>query len=406
MILFWTLGALLAAGALALAARPFWRRRGAGAGVSREALNAAVYRDQLRELDADLAAGALAQTDYDRSRQEIERRVLEDFSREDEKTEPGGNRAVAYAVLALPLVAVAIYVAVGNPGALNPQQDQLTQQQIEGMVARLAAKLKDNPDDVTGWKMLARSYTVLGRFDNAAEAYAQAATRAPRDAQLLADFADALAMAQGRSLAGDPEKLLARALEVDPQNLKALALAGTAAFDRGNFAVAAAFWQRMLPLVPGDSEDARAIRENVAEAQVRAGAAPKLAAPARKAPAAMQLAGTVSLAAALKRQASPDDTVFIFARASEGPPMPLAVLRKKVRDLPVPFALDDSLAMAPSLKLSAFPRVVVSARVSKSGNAAPQPGDLQGASGVVANNARGVKVVIDTVVGDKPAKQP
>jgi cytochrome c-type biogenesis protein CcmH len=406
MILFWTLGALLAAGALALAARPFWRRRAAGAGVSREALNAAVYRDQLRELDADLASGTLAQADYDRSRQEIERRVLEDFSSREEQTAPGGNRSVAYAVLAVPLLAVAVYLVVGNPGALGPQHEEISQQQIEGMVARLAAKLKENPDDVTGWKMLGRSYTVLGRFDNAAEAYAQAATRAPRDAQLLVDFADALAMAQGRSLAGDPEKLLARALEIDPQNLKALALAGTAAFDRGDFAVAAAFWERMLPLVPGDSEDARTIKENVAEAQTRAGAAPKPAAPAKKAAAATQLAGTVSLAAALKGRAAPDDTVFIFARASEGPPMPLAVLRKKVRDLPASFALDDSLAMAPSLRLSAFPRVVVSARISKAGNAVPQPGDLQGGSGVVANNASGVKVVIDAVVGDKPAKQP
>jgi cytochrome c-type biogenesis protein CcmH len=365
-----------------------------------------VYRDQLRELDADLASGTLAQADYDRSRQEIERRVLEDFSSREEQTAPGGNRSVAYAVLAVPLLAVAVYLVVGNPGALGPQHEEISQQQIEGMVARLAAKLKENPDDVTGWKMLGRSYTVLGRFDNAAEAYAQAATRAPRDAQLLVDFADALAMAQGRSLAGDPEKLLARALEIDPQNLKALALAGTAAFDRGDFAVAAAFWERMLPLVPGDSEDARTIKENVAEAQTRAGAAPKPAAPAKKAAAATQLAGTVSLSAALKGRAAPDDTVFIFARASEGPPMPLAVLRKKVRDLPASFALDDSLAMAPSLRLSAFPRVVVSARISKAGNAVPQPGDLQGGSGVVANNASGVKVVIDAVVGDKPAKQP
>jgi cytochrome c-type biogenesis protein CcmH len=155
----------------------------------------------------------------------------------------------------------------------------------------------------------------------------------------------------------------------------------------------------MLPLVPADSEDARTIRENVAEAQSRAGAGGP-AAPA-KAPVVAKLAGTVTLAAGLKGKASPDDIVFIFARASEGPPMPLAVLRKRVRDLPVSFALDDSMAMAPSLRLSAFPRVVVGARVSKSGNAVPQPGDLQGASGVVANDASGVKVVIDAVVGEK-----
>ena len=402
MILFWTLGALLAAAALAIAARPLWRRRVAGA-VSREALNAAVYRDQLRELDAELASGALAQADYERTRQEIERRVLEDFSREEAKGGQGGNRFVAYAALAVPLLALAVYFAVGNPGALAPQQDdEVTRQQVEEMVARLAARLKENPDDVQGWKMLGRSYSVMGRFGEAAEAYAQAARRAPRDAQVLADFADALAMAQGRNLAGDPEKLLVRALEIDPANLKALALAGTAAFDRGDFAVAASFWQRMLPLVPADSEDASTIRENVAQAQARAGIAPAPAAP--KAAPRAKLAGTVSLSPGLKARAAPDDVVFIFARASEGPPMPLAVLRKRVRDLPASFALDDSMAMAPSLRLSAFPRLVVGARVSKSGSATPQPGDLQGASAVVANDAAGVKVTIDAVVGEKPAR--
>jgi cytochrome c-type biogenesis protein CcmH len=402
MILFWTLGALLAALALAVAARPFWRRR-AAAGVSRRALNAAVYRDQLRELDADLAAGTLAQADYERTRQEIERRALEDISQEPAARAAGGNRLVAYGALTVPLLALGIYFAVGNPGALVPQEaDGATQQQIEAMVAQLAARLKEKPEDAAGWKMLGRSYTVMGRFTEAAEAYAQAAARAPRDAQLLADFADALAMARGRSLAGDPEKLLVRALEIDPSNLKALALAGTAAFDRNDFARAAALWQRMLPLVPADSEDARIIRENVAEAQARAGPgpAPKARA-AEKAAAAARLAGTVTLSPGLKGRAAPDDTVFIFARASEGPPMPLAVLRKRVRDLPVSFALDDSMAMAPSLRLSAFPRVVVGARISKSGNAVPQAGDLQGSSGVVANDAGGVKVTIDGVVGEK-----
>jgi cytochrome c-type biogenesis protein CcmH len=388
MTLFWALGALLAAAALALAARPLWRRRAGGA-VSRDAMNAAVYRDQLRELDADLAAGTLAQSDHERARQELERRVLEDFSQKEKRAAPGGNRFVAYSVLAIPLLAIGIYFAVGNPGAIAPQDAaQATQHQIEGMVERLAAKMKENPDDVEGWKMLGRSYAVMGRFPEAAEAYVKAATRAPRDADILVDLADVLAMANGQRLAGDPEKLIARALEIDPQNLKALALAGTAAFDRGDFAGATAHWERMLPLVAADSEDARVIRENVEQARAKAGASVKLA-------------GTVSLSPRLKGRAAPDDTLFIFARASQGPAVPLAVLRRKVRDLPLSFALDDSMAMAPGARLSAFPRVVVGARISKSGNAAPQPGDLQGSSAAVANDAAGVKIVIDGVVGEK-----
>ena len=194
-------------------------------------------------------------------------------------------------------------------------------------------------------------------------------------------------MANGQRLAGDPEKLVERALQIDPKNLKALALAGTAAFDRGDFAVAAERWGRMLPLVPADSEDARVIRENVEQARAKANAG-----------VSAKLAGTVTLSPKLKAKAAADDTVFIFARAAQGPRVPLAVLRKKVRDLPVSFSLDDSMAMAPGMNLSAFARVVVGARISKSGSAAPQSGDLQGASAVVANDAAGVKVVIDGVV--------
>jgi cytochrome c-type biogenesis protein CcmH len=260
-----------------------------------------------------------------------------------------------------------------------------TVQQLETMVGRLAARLRDNPEDAEGWKLLGRSYAALGRFGEAADAYAKAAMRTPRDPQLLIDFADVLAMARGQRLAGEPEKLVQRALEIDPQNLKGLALAGTAAFERKDFAQAAAYWQRMLPLVPADSEDARVIQQNVAEARELAGST-------------KSLQGTVSLSPGLKGRAAPDDVVFVFARAAEGPPMPLAVARTRVKDLPYSFRLDDSMAMTPAMKLSAFARVVVGARVSKSGNAAAQPGDLQGASAPVANDAGEVRVVIDRVV--------
>ncbi|MGH8723021.1 MAG: tetratricopeptide repeat protein, partial [Burkholderiales bacterium] len=258
--------------------------------------------------------------------------------------------------------------------------------QIELMVARLAARLRENPDDTDGWKMLGRSYAVLGRFGEAVDAYSKAALRAPRDAPLLADFADALAMARGQSLQGEPEKLVQRALEIEPQNLKALALAGTAAFERKAFAAAADYWQRMLPLVPAESEDAQAIRDNLAEARTRAAA-----------PLA-NLRGSVRIAPALKGKYGAEDSVFIYARAADSPALPLAVLRRKAGELPLEFALDDSMAMAQGLALSAFPRIVVTARVSKSGKATPQPGDLQGASTPVANDATGVDVTIDTVV--------
>ena len=385
MILFWAASALLAAVALLLVMRPLLQRR-AAARVSRRALNLAVYRDQLRELEADLRAGTLARADYERARRELEARLLEDVENQAGETEPrrGGRAAMIFAGASIPVLALAVYLVVGNPGAIDPQAAHgVTLRQVEGMVERLASRLKDHPDDVEGWKLLGRSYNVLGRFQEAAQAYAKAAARAPRDAQLLADFADALGMAQGQRLAGDPEKLIARALEIDPGNLKALALAGTAAFERKDFKAAAAYWERMLPLVAADSEDARAIRSNVQEARTLA--------------STKALKGTISLSSKLKEKASPGDAVFIFARAAEGPPMPLAVLRRQVRDLPVAFSLDDSMAMAPGLKLSGFPRVVVGARISRSGSATPQPGDLHGTSAPVANDATGVAVVIDSV---------
>jgi len=394
MTLFWAICAALAALALALVLRPLLARRGA-AGVSRREANIAVYRDQRRELDADLAAGKFAPAEHAKARAELEARLLADVDAPTAEARPprGGRRSAVLVGMAVPLAALAIYFAVGTPAAVTGRNghDAVSAEQIEVMVQRLAARLRENPDDVDGWKMLGRSYAALGRFGEAVDAYAKAAVRAPRDAPLLADFADALAMARGRSLQGEPEKLVLRALEIEPGNLKALALAGTAAFERQAFAAAADYWQRMLPLVAPDSEDARAIRDNVAQASQLAGGG-------AAAPQAAGLRGTVRISPQLKGKLDPEDIVFIYARAAEGPAMPLAVQRVKARELPVSFALDDAMAMAPGMTLSAHPRVVVTARVSKSGGATPQPGDLLGASAPVANDASGVTVLIDSVV--------
>jgi cytochrome c-type biogenesis protein CcmH len=406
MIVFWISSALLAAAALALALRPLLKRRAGGEGASRDSLNLAVHRDQLREIDADRAAGKLAQADYEQARLEIEKRLLEDVAGEvpgrkvplrEAPAGRGGYRPAAIAGILLPVLAAGIYFAVGNPGAIGFADPHagvgITQQQVEQMVERLAARLNDNPEDVEGWKMLGRSLSVLGRFAEATNAYSKAAIRAPRDADLLADLADALAMARGQKMRGEPEELVQRALQIDAKNLKALALAGTAAYERSDFAAATRYWQRMLALVPEDSEEARTIQANIDDAKSLSKTKP-----GAKEAAAKSLSGTVSLSPKLAEKVSPTDTVFIFARAAEGSPMPLAVLRKQARDLPVKFSLDDGMAMTPGARLSGFPRVVVGARISKAGNAMPQPGDLQGLSGVLANDSKGVAVVIDTVV--------
>lgn len=406
---FWILAALFAVAALAFVLPALLARGRRSQGAAGDATNIAVYRDQIRELDADLAAGTLGREQHDESRRELERRMLEDVRVANPAASAAGpGRSTALAVgIALPLLAAALYFAVGNPQALAPAPTGgdghgITQQQVESMAERLAARLKENPDDAKGWGMLGRTYSVLDRFPEAVAAYENAIKRSPPDAQLLADYADVLAMTQGRTLMGAPEKIIAQALQVDPDNVKALALAGTVAFQKQDFKGAIAHWERILKVVPPDSDMADSIRDSIADAQKLAGistkpdAAPKASPAPAASPASTAVSGTVSLAPALAAKAGPDDTVFIFARPAEGPRMPLAALRKRVRDLPVTFTLDDSMAMTPAAKLSNHAQVVVGARVSKGGNPAVQPGDLEGLSAPVKPGATGIAVLINS----------
>ena len=319
-------------------------------------------------------------------------------------------------------------VSPGDSGAEASDAAQLAQ--VNEMVSRLQARLKTTPDDAEGWTMLARSYGVQGRHAEAVPAWQRVVALRPKDGQALADYADALAMAQGRDLEGEPEKLALQALQLDPYNVKALVLAGTAAFNRRDAVAAAALWERALAVSDPSAEFTVQLRGALAEARERAGMPPLVtpvtpqvtplmtpAAPATAAASATAataaaaataataataaaptatatIAGRVSLSAAARAAALPDDVVFIFARAPSGSRMPLAILRKKVSDLPLDFQLDDSRAMSPAAKLSSTPQVIVGARLSKSGSAAPGPGDWQVLSEPVALGARGLKLEI------------
>ena len=281
-------------------------------------------------------------------------------------------------------------------------------EQIAEMAERLATRLREQPQDPQGWAMLGRSYAVLGRNDDAVKAYETAVRQQGDDAVLLADYADALAVKNNRKLDGEPMKWVRRALELDPKNVKGLALAGTDAFDRKDYAGAVKYWEELLKFGPSGGNFMQQVQASVAEARQLGGlapavpattAAPAMAPPSPKGPSSNDAAnptvsGTVTLNGAVAAQAGPDDTVFIFARAAEGSRMPLAVLRKRVRDLPATFTLDDSLAMSPAAKLSGAPLVIVGARVSKSGNATPSAGDLSGQVGPVPLGSRGLAVEI------------
>jgi cytochrome c-type biogenesis protein CcmH len=346
-----------------------------------------------------------------------------------------GRRLWIATVLFSVIVAAVGYMGTGRPDTLWGGQEEASAltdaqppspQQIEAMVQRLAQRLKDTPDDVQGWQMLTRSYMILERFDEAAQASAQVLRLQPDDPNALADHADVLALKNGRSLQGEPLKLIERALRIDPRNLKALALAGAAAFDRGDGVEAARLWERVVEVGPPDSPIVQQAREGVAEARkmtgqgapsaasgsaaAGAGAPAPAASPAPKANAAplqpttqqARVSGTVTLAAHLAAQADPQETLFIIARSAEadgsGGRMPLAVLRKQVKDLPLRFTLDDSLAMGPGMGLSSARRVVVTARVSRSGQAMPQAGDLEGTSSAVEVGVDGLKIEISRVV--------
>ena len=301
--------------------------------------------------------------------------------------------------------------ASGAPDAAGSAPHAVTREQMTAMVEKLAVRMQAQPDDPEGWNMLGRAYMNLGRPEDALAAFKQAIKLKPDDANILTEYADALAVKNGRTLDGEPTQLLDRALKLEPDNLKALALAGTAAFNRGDFATAVKHWERVALVGPANGELVEMARSGVAEARERgklpaAAVAPNTVpntaptTPAVPAAAAANpgpgpgLTGTVRLAAALKAQAAPEDTVFIFARPAEGARMPLAIVRTQVKNLPFDFKLDDSQAMSPAARLSGAKRVIVGARISKSGEAMPQPGDLEGLSAPVDVGAAGVVVEI------------
>ncbi|MBI3523120.1 MAG: c-type cytochrome biogenesis protein CcmI [Betaproteobacteria bacterium] len=404
-ISFLIAAALLALLALAWLLRPLLVSRTADSGASRQALNTTIYRDQLAELERDRAADSIAVADFEQARTELQRRMLQDAAVADETPaasatlRPARSTALAL-VLLLPLSAGLLYAWLGNPAAMRPvvAQRQVTAAQIDEMVNKLAARLEKNPQDTQGWAMLGRSYKALGRYDEAEKAFARAGDAVNNDPALLTEYADLLA-ARTNSLEGKPMQLVQRALQLDPTNIMALALAGTAAYNRQDFPEATRYWEILLKKLPPESEDAKGLTATLAEIRGKsAGPVAKsgMAKPAQAA-SAKSVSGSVTLAPALAGKVQPGDTLFVYARPAEGSRMPLAVLRVKAGDLPMTFTLDDSQAMRPDLKLSDAAQVMIEARVSKSGQAIPQPGDLIGVSGPVKPGAKGVKLSIDRI---------
>ena len=430
MTTFLVTAALLVAAGLAWLLWPLRARAPDAAAVDQSTTTLAILRAQLADLDAEQAAGRLDAEQHRQASDELQRRVLEEAAAAQEAGSLSHGRARLTAIIVgvlVPLAAAVLYWQLGSPRALDPAsltadaQEPMSRERIEELVQQLAARMEKEPGNADGWGLLARTYYAMQRYDDAVKAYEKLAALLPQDADVMADLADALAMAAGRRIAGRPLELVQAALARDPQQWKALAMAGTEAFERKDYRAAVGYWERLRSAIPADSPLATNIAGSIDEARRLGnlpGAPAQAVAPAQAAtppPAAggaavsgaavrgaavsgEAVSGEVRLAPELATRLAPGDTVFVTARAAQGPRMPLAVQRLQGKELPASFRLDDALAMAPNMKLSGFAEVVISARVSRSGQALPQSGDLESAPVPVKSGASGVIVTIDRVV--------
>ncbi len=384
--------------------------------------NIAIARQRLAELKEQLQAGALTQALYDEQLVELEQALSDDLDIQSQaKTSPTGRRRGALAgaeaskssgrwmafvlVLAIPLVAGALYWTLGNyqslsqvdqPAAANQAAPEL--EQMKNMAAGLAERLKEQPNDAMGWTMLGRSYKYLQQYPKAVEAFEHAYRLIGDQPEIMLLYADALAFASNEQMAGKPAELVFKALAMEPNNVTGLWLGGMAKAQTGDFAAAMALWEKLEAQLPQGSEAQQEIQVLLAKlaTQMPEGAATQEEA---KPATAVSIDVQVSLASELQKSAGPNDTVFIYAQALSGPKMPLAIVRKQVSELPLTVNLTDAMAMMPTMKLSNFEQVKLLARISKSGDAMQQPGDLIGVIEQVAlTDKEAHKIVINSQI--------
>jgi cytochrome c-type biogenesis protein CcmH len=385
---------------LALLLRPFFRKSAGGGQSSQRQFNTAILRDQVAKLDQDVAEGTLSDADRAQARAELQRRALQDTLEEDAvATLRAPKKTMAAVGVLLPVAAVALYLLIGNPASMTAggaHQQMANAQDLDRMVAALAEKLEKEPNNPKGWAMLARSYKVMGRTAEAEKAFERAGSFIDDDAQMLAAYADVVASNNGGTLVGKPAMLIQKALKADPDNAMAMWLSGTADLEAKNYKGALRTWERLAALLPPGSDDARMLQGAIDDVRAKAGLPAKAPAVALGAAAGGNISGTVELDPSLKGKAAPDDTVMVIARLP-GSRMPLAAVRLRAAELPVKFTLDDSLSMNPQSPISAAAEVEVEARISKTGLAKAEPGDLISAVQTVKVGARGVALRVAKV---------
>ena len=398
MISFSIIAALMILGALLLIATPLLRKP-ADHQLERKQINLDIFKQRLAELDHELAEGLISDQEYKAAEQDLEKQLIVDIP-EDKKArvlnDKGSKISLIAYIIIIPAATIGLYMYLGSPQAIDAKAmqqasathqstttapgDDTKQLSVEEMIVKLEERLKENPEDSKGWYLLSRSYMHVQKFDKAEQAMQKLTEMVQDDPSLWANYADIAAVNQKGDLTGKPYEYTKRALSLEPKHPKALWLAGTYHFQQHEYGKAVRFWTILQKLLPADSQNLEMINASIADARQRAGVAPADTQTAQQQPtpstdATVSIAGRVSVADTIKDKLSPEDTVFVYARAASGPRMPLAIVKKQVKDLPFDFKLDDSMAMMPQMKLSSFDKVVVSARISKSGNAMTQSGD-------------------------------
>lgn len=401
---FWLLAGLLLLASLSFVWWPvLMQRRKQPAAVSRRELNIQAFESQVADLQMELNAGRIEPIQFEALKTELERNLLGDVAQAgDTQKSQVSHKGLSVTALLLSVVVLAgglgLYLKLGSSTTLQQMAEQqalaqsLTELPSEQRLALLEKESRDHPDRADVWYALANVYFQQGRVNETKQAYEQLLSLVGEDPGLLAEYAQTLFFISGNRITDEIRQVAERTLRVDPRNVSALGLLGIDAFERGLFAQAIGAWQAALDVAP-DAQGAEALRQGIARAQQLLAEQPEPAGSAR-------LTLLVSLDEALRGQSAPEDSVFVLARAVSGPKMPLAVQRLQVKDLPAEVVLSDAMAMSPELKLSSVDQVEVLARVSASGQALPQPGDLQGSFMPVnvSSQQAAIELVIDQII--------
>jgi cytochrome c-type biogenesis protein CcmH len=365
---------------------PLWNKQSVQAD-DLDQRNILIAQQRLAELKENRRSGGISQVQYEEQLADLEQALSDDLDIKSHvsSTQSQGKWIVYVLALGVPLLAGALYLTLGNYQAISHSAemavdpDTLKLAEINKMVDGLAEKMKNHPDDAQGWLMLGRSYKFQQQYPKAVDAFANAYRLLGDQAEVMLLYADALAYASDKNLAGKPTELVFKALALEPDNMNALWLGGMAKAQQGDPVAAIKLWKKLAALLPPGSDSQQEIQGLLAKIESEHSQA--TAQPEAKQQADIPVVVIdvqVSLAPELQKSASPDDTVFIYAQALSGPKMPLAIVRKQVSDLPLTVSLNDAMAMMPNMKLSNFPKIKLLARISKSGNAISQPGDLIG----------------------------